>query len=234
MQYGTWCLIPSPEVVDIVSRKLDFVILDREHGNASDRDIFNMITAASATDTDAFVRVSSNNEREILHALDSGATGIIVPHVHTALDIKKIADFALFPPEGNRGYTPFVHSSSYHPTLKYKEATNARVFIGIIIEDMEGVNNLREILSECHINMVYIGVYDLASSLGVGISDLKKEMEEISNICHDFCTDMGAIYSDKETLKNLADLDVEYAVYKTDTAVLYDGFSKMEKADEGF
>ncbi len=231
MIFGTWCLIPSPEVVSALSQNLDFVILDREHGTASYSDIYNMIAAAKREDTYAFVRVSSNNESEILHSLDCGADGIIIPHVQTVEDVEKFIKYTSYPPMGERGYTPFVYSGSYGRVKNqenFKKETNEALIRGIIIEDEEGVRNLPYIV-RMDIDLIYIGVYDLSISLGLPINapKIKQICKEIAKEVRSNKKSLGAIFSNKKDLNFLQELDVDFGCYKTDTAILFDSTEEV-------
>jgi 4-hydroxy-2-oxoheptanedioate aldolase len=232
MQYGTWSIIPSVQVATILAQKLDFVIIDREHGNASYEDVLAMCTAIQLEKKVCFARPSSNNETEILHLLDSGVDGIIIPHVSTVEDVAKFIEYTNFPPRGNRGYTPFVRAGRYgefrNCSANYKEDADSMLVRGIIIEDMRGVSNLPAIL-QYPINMVYIGIYDLASSLNVAIGDPK--VSDVFNIIRDMVIPsnkyIGAIFHDEKSLRCLQNQDVEFAVYNTDTAIIKDALRRM-------
>jgi 4-hydroxy-2-oxoheptanedioate aldolase len=233
MKYGTWCIIPSPEVVSVLAHNLDFVILDQEHGTASCSDIYNMTAVAQREDAVVLARPSKNDETEILHLLDCGVDGIIVPHVRTVGDVLAFLEYTNYPPFGKRGYTPFVYSADYGRHKKdecFKDLANTKIIRAIIIEDMEGVNNLHEMLG-LGINMVYIGVYDLSSSLGLDVDDPR-----IKDICKDI-VDMvkaahkqtGAIFGDRASLTDMVNLGIDFACYKTDTAILFDAIKEMRE-----
>lgn len=234
MNIGTWCIIPSPEVVSVLAQRLDFIIIDKEHGNASNRDVLLMTLAAHEARASSFVRVSANDEGEILHALDSGADGIIVPHIETVQDIEKFIAYTTFPPEGVRGYTPFVYGGRYGIYKKvakeYQNRCNRELLRGIIIESVAGLNNLDSIL-KTSIDLIYIGVYDLASSLGIAVDSL-----EIDTYLKEACEKIkasdkmaGAIFFSKENFKKLKELNISYCVYKTDTAILAESIEEIGK-----
>lgn len=234
MKYGMWCIIPSPEVISVLSKGLDFVILDKEHGNFSYQDIFNCTAQAQREGKEVWARPSSNNESEILHLLDSGVDVIIVPHISNEHDAHEFIEHTTFPPIGHRGYTPFVFSGGYGAVKKeaekYRDGEDFRIARSSIIEDMGGVHALPKILKE-NIDIIYIGIYDLSVSMGLPMSDPKVKAI-FSSICKqslDAGKHVGAIFSDRESLDYLRDNGVEYAVYKTDTAVIYDAVEEMRK-----
>jgi 4-hydroxy-2-oxoheptanedioate aldolase len=57
----------------------DFIIVDNEHSNFDHVDIENIIRAADGVKLDTIIRIPYCSEENILHSLDSGATGIQIP-----------------------------------------------------------------------------------------------------------------------------------------------------------
>ena len=56
---GTWCIIPSPVVIDIIaSSGMDFILIDMEHGPINYETAQNMIMACESRQVSAGVRVS--------------------------------------------------------------------------------------------------------------------------------------------------------------------------------
>lgn len=229
---GTWSIIPSEHVVNILAKAgLDFVLIDMEHGTASYECVFRMVLAAEAEGAEALVRVSSNNESEILKALDTGASGVIVPHIETVDDCRKALSHMKFPPRGNRGYTPYVRAGGYAITPNFTSTENDRILSGIIIENREGINNLDEILSEKDLDIVYIGVYDISVDLGIA-GDVKNEkIVEILKNCAQKIIAKGKIpaglFSTEEEMELFKKMGINLACYKVDTSVLYKNFNDV-------
>jgi len=232
MQFGTWGIIPSVQVASVLAQKLDFIIIDREHGNASYEDVFAMCSVIQRENKGCYVRASSNNDTELLHLMDSGVDGIIIPHVSTVKDVEMFIEYTNFPSVGCRGYTPFVYNGRYgkwkNTPNEYKKFTNTSLMRGVIIEDEEGLQNLSNIL-KYPLDMIYIGIYDLASSLGVKIDDplVKTVFSKIIKMAEVVSIPVGAIFNDSTTLNDLRFSGVEYAVYKTDTAIIMDALEEM-------
>ena len=60
--YGVWCVIPSPEVTNIISKSgLDFVIVDMEHGPMDYTIAQQMVISAHSENCDAIIRTPRNN-----------------------------------------------------------------------------------------------------------------------------------------------------------------------------
>ena len=101
---GTFVKTPAYDVVEVLSRtELDFICLDGEHAPFDWGRMDACLAMARALGFPALVRVASASTENILHALDSGASGIVVPHVFDASTAEAVARAARFGHHG-RGY----------------------------------------------------------------------------------------------------------------------------------
>ena len=81
---GTFTHLRSSVAVEALGTAgLDFVILDTEHCVLNPETMAECITAAGAAGLDALVRIHSVTREAVLHPLDLGAKGLIVPAVET-------------------------------------------------------------------------------------------------------------------------------------------------------
>ena len=77
---GTFSHLGGPAVAECLSLSgLDYVIIDTEHGPFPDESTGEMIRAIELHSAEAFVRVRDSSRAAVLHALDLGARGIIIP-----------------------------------------------------------------------------------------------------------------------------------------------------------
>jgi 4-hydroxy-2-oxoheptanedioate aldolase len=82
--FGTWCMLPSSFVVDVIARTgVDFVVIDMEHGTMSYETAEEMVRAAQVHHCQPIIRVGDDKENTILHALETGCEAVMVPHVAT-------------------------------------------------------------------------------------------------------------------------------------------------------
>lgn len=147
----------------------DFVLVDCEHDLFNERAVEDLIRAADLNGLTTIVRMQNNPEL-ILHVLDGGAQGILVARVNSLADAQAVLNSAKFHPEGKR--TIFFRSRGANFGLEVSSAkqwtldTNHETLIGCIIEEIDGVNNLAEILALPAIDMIDLGALDLAHSMG--------------------------------------------------------------------
>ena len=229
---GTWCIIPSEHVISVIAKAgLDFVLIDMEHGSADYQNIARMIMAANAEGCEAVVRVSVNDESQILKALDLGASGIIVPHIESVTDRQKALSFMKYPPVGIRGYSPYTRAGGYSVRKDHAVHANEGIMSGIIIESMAAVENLEDIIDDPELDIVYLGAYDLSVSLGIP-GDVRNE--KIIKIIED-CTKKilahgkiaGGLFNSEEDLDFFKSIGIRFACYGVDTSILYKGFNSM-------
>jgi 4-hydroxy-2-oxoheptanedioate aldolase len=184
--YGTWVQTPSPEVVEILGWSgWDFVILDLEHGPYGPEGLPHLIRAAEASETAPFVRVPLTAPQEVGKALDLGAAGIVIPGVRSADDGAVAVRLTRFPPHGSRGSSPSTRQLHYSAvpfaTLTAKGAPQPLMVLQV--EARLAMSALGSILAIEGLDVVFIGPYDLSTSLGLpGQFDHPKVREAISEI----------------------------------------------------
>ncbi len=229
---GTWCILPSEHVVNVLAKAdLDFVLIDMEHGSADFQCVSRMIMAAEVEGCEAIIRVSSNNEVEILKALDVGASGIIVPHIETVLDREKAISYIKYPPKGVRGFSPYTRAGGYTFKKDYTSIENNRVMSGIIIESIEGIKNIDKIINDSELDIVYLGVYDLSVELGIP-GDVKNEkiikiVIECSQKIIASGKTVAGLFNTEDDLSFFKKIGINLACYGVDTSVLYKAFNEM-------
>src|SRR5690606_6275293 len=125
----------------------DFVLIDAEHGVADATAIERMTLGCFAGNTVPVIRVLRNDDPPaVMHALDLGVQGVLIPHCRTAADAQRLRHAALYPPEGNRGYGPGRGTRwGRVGSADYFAAINESILTLGLIEDPEGVDNVDSI-----------------------------------------------------------------------------------------
>ena len=167
---GIWSIIPSPIVVEILSLSgFDFAILDMEHGVFDLISLDACIRAVEVAGKAPLVRIPGMNPSAAQWALDLGAHGIVVPQVRDAQDAAAVVDIAKYAPEGQRGYNPFTRSANYANPANNRSGklNNEFSLTCVIIESVSALADLDAICMTQSIDVVYLGIYDLAVALGV-------------------------------------------------------------------
>src|SRR3954462_15101582 len=95
--------LSDPRVIEIACMAgVDSVWLCNEHVPSSWLMIENQIRAAKLYDVDTLVRVEKGSYSDYVKPFEADATGIIVPHVTTADEARRIVEWTRFQPLGRR------------------------------------------------------------------------------------------------------------------------------------
>jgi len=149
---------------------MDFAWLDMEHAGFSIDTIYAAARASDAEDLPLLIRVGTDDDFTISSALDSGVTGVMVPHVSSAEDAARIVAAARYAPEGRRSVCPFMRAGRWMGSAGWNDywpGANEQTVVGVLIENAEGLSNLEEIIQVPGIDLISIGGTDLSASLGL-------------------------------------------------------------------
>lgn len=219
---GIWSIINSNSNLDIFSKcEIDFVLLDMEHGNYFDN-IESCIRTLENNKVSPIIRVPNYNSHYIQNTLDFGIHGIIAPQLKSIDQINEYLEITLFPPIGSRGFNPFVRSSSYSIEKNTNLNINEFILRSIILEDVKLLNQLEEICKIKHLDLIYIGAYDLSKSLKIDPtgSEMKKIIKDVTKTIRKYNKNVGAIVFNEEEFKQLTNYGVNFIVYSVDSKII--------------
>jgi 4-hydroxy-2-oxoheptanedioate aldolase len=166
---GCFVMAASPTIVEMCGYAgFDFVIIDQEHGPAGTEALENMIRAAEASGTVALVRVPWGERWLIQRALDSGAQGIVVPHVTSVAEAEEIVKACHYPPHGYRGLASTARAGRHGNIALPQHLQNGsdRTTVILQIEDREALPHVAAIAAVAGVDSLFIGPADLSASLG--------------------------------------------------------------------
>lgn len=168
--FGCWIKSGSPAVIEVAGRiGFDFVLLDTEHGALDSYTVENLIRAANVGGLSAIIRVGENRPIDILRVLDSGAHGVLVPHVQSRDDAEALVRAARYAPEGERGdaFTQRSAGWGFADPATYHACENAGTLVVANIESAGAVERIEEIAQVPGLDVLNIGPKDLAQSMGL-------------------------------------------------------------------
>lgn len=166
---GTFLKTPAFQLVEILALSgMDFVALDAEHAPFDRGSVDACLGIARAVNFPALVRIPEGSPAAILTMLDSGATGVIVPHVNTVEKAQEIARSARFG-HGGRGFAGSSRWAGYAtrkmPDILKQSKTETMVLAQI--EEPEGVEAIEAIAAVPGIDGLFVGPADLAVCYGL-------------------------------------------------------------------
>jgi 2-keto-3-deoxy-L-rhamnonate aldolase RhmA len=190
----------------------DWLFIDTEHGAFSIQETTQLCIATLPTGVTPIVRVCAGAIDEATRALDNGALGIVVPHVDTAADAKRIADAFYYPPQGHRswGGPPAVYGYRPPATDQAQAAINAEILTIVMLESSEAVRNADAIAAVAGVDVLFIGTSDLTAELGIsgqmGHPKVIQAYQSVGDACrrHGKTLGMGGVYDQENAARYVA------------------------------
>jgi 2-keto-3-deoxy-L-rhamnonate aldolase RhmA len=133
------------------------------------------------------IRVPINDEVWIKKALDTGASGVIVPQVNSAEEAARAVRYSRYPPLGTRS-VGLARAHGYGTDLQgYLKRTNAKVVVVIQAEHILAVQNIEALAAVEGIDAILVGPYDLSTSMGlvgqVEHPEVQAAIEHVRQVC---------------------------------------------------
>jgi 2-keto-3-deoxy-L-rhamnonate aldolase RhmA len=171
---GTWVKIPAMESIELVALAgFDFVVIDLEHSAMSIESAYRQIGIALLSGVSPIVRIPSLDAGIVQRILDSGAEGIMLPHVDTAEQAEAAVSAVRFPPLGTRGVGSTSRAGSWGtvPRSEYLRYGQEEVVLIAQIESGLAARNAGAIAAVEGVDALLIGAADLSTSEGKTESD---------------------------------------------------------------
>lgn len=170
---GTFNQINSTIAIECLSQTgLDYVVIDTEHTSFNCETAADLIAAAKGSGITPLVRVNDITRCNILHPLDAGAAGLVVPGLRTVEEAKKLVSYAKYFPLGERGFCPTREAGfGYAPQgnysfEEYAKYANSQTLLLPQCETKQCLENIEEIVSMDGIDGIFVGPFDLSIALG--------------------------------------------------------------------
>ncbi len=181
---GTFLKTPSAITAEVLGySKLDLFCIDTEHAPFGRLELDLCVAAFRAADRPCLVRTADDSPREIRNALDSGATGILVPHVTSAAQATAIVRAARFG-EGGRGFAGSTRAANFtnKPMAQHLADSREQTTIVLQIEDVAALENVAEIASVEGVDALFVGRIDLAVAMQKDALD-GAVVDQVRRIC---------------------------------------------------
>lgn len=194
---GIGVQLADPTSTDSLADCSDFIWYDMEHTPMSPEMLKWHMMVAHGKGCPAIVRVPGPNRVDgvarpwgaaVKQVLDSNADGVAVPQIRTAEDVRSIVADCRYPTGGqrsapydraepstkdaphrmSRGFGPSTPMNYGRlPLAEYLQRADEGVFVCVMIETVEAIENIDEICSVPGLDCVILGANDLSAALGV-------------------------------------------------------------------
>ena len=180
----------------------DWLFIDAEHGSISTQEISQICLAALSTGVAPIVRVCSDALDEGARALDNGALGLVIPHVNSAIEAKRLIEAFRFRPLGRRSMGGSTAQFGFRPppAAEMQQVLNAEILLIPMIETPEAVDRVDEIVRVEGVDGVLVGTNDLTLEMDVpgqvGHEKVQSAYRHIGDACrrHNKIFGMGGVY----------------------------------------
>jgi 2-keto-3-deoxy-L-rhamnonate aldolase RhmA len=164
-----WLALGSAPMAEFAARAAPgAIVLDLQHG-LWERGTLEAAIMAAGTRTPVIARCADNSHPAIAQALDAGASSVLLPLIETADDARRAVSASRYPPFGTRS------AGGVRPLLAGIDAmfeADRHVAIGLLIETVQGVDQVEEIAAVPGIDYLFIGTGDLSLSRGTADAEV--------------------------------------------------------------
>ena len=208
----------------------DFLFVDMEHAPLDMASVANITAAALPLQIAGLVRVPGKQSDSISRLLDSGAQGIVVPHVDTAAEAALAVKACKYAPVGLRSFLGLQPHFSYEavPVAQTMQLANAEILVTVMLESPEAIANAHAIAAVPGVDVLMIGSNDLSMELGiagqVGHPQIEAAYRSVIEACreHGKFPGMGGV-ADASLINHYIALGMRFILSANDTDLLIAG-----------
>ncbi|MEW5860172.1 MAG: aldolase/citrate lyase family protein [Cyanobacteriota bacterium] len=213
----------------------DFAVIDMEHGALNTLVAEDLCRAADCVGLAPIIRIRKNDAPQIQRALDIGSAGVQVPQIETQSDAADVVRGAKYSPLGSRGLSFYTRAGVYAAAgTQITNQLNEESLIVIHVEGIRGVENIEEIVSVPHIDVIFLGPYDLSQSLGIPGQVQDSRVIELMQKCVTTIRNagkaVGTFTDNPETAKQWIDAGVQYITLGVDVGIFLRACEALVKA----
>jgi 4-hydroxy-2-oxoheptanedioate aldolase len=226
----------DPKVCEVAALcGFDCVWVDQEHIGQDWSVIAASVWATKAHNVDLMVRVPRGSYSDYIRSLEMDAAGIMVPHIMSLDDAKKVVDVTRFHPTGRRPIDGGNADGGY-TTLDFKaylREANAERFVVVQIEDPEPLEELNAIASLEGFDMLFFGPGDFSQGIGAPgewnhpkIIETRARVAEVARAHGKFAGTVGS----PDNLADLNKMGYQFVSLGADVVGLKNYFSALLKS----
>jgi 2-dehydro-3-deoxyglucarate aldolase/4-hydroxy-2-oxoheptanedioate aldolase len=164
-----WLLTPSTAAVEL-SALLRFqgICMDLEHGAFNRESVDRLVLLAHALRLTAYARVMAPTRIALQHVLDSGADGVVIPHIDGLEHAREVTGYCKYPSLGTRSVGGGRTWDWGNPPEDWIRRENRRVQCYPMIETAEALEEVGAIAALPTVDGLFLGPFDLNMARGRG------------------------------------------------------------------
>lgn len=147
----------------------DWLFIDMEHSPLDVDQAAQISMAALPVGITPIVRVPGKEHHHASRLLDSGAQGIVVPHVDTPEEAERVVSHCKYPPVGHRSVMGAQPQFAFR-SLAVGEAVkrvNEETLVVVMLETPKAIANADAIAAVPGLDVLLIGTNDLCAEMGI-------------------------------------------------------------------
>ena len=236
---GAWASLDSPGSAELMGRSgLDWIVVDLEHGYATETALLAHLTAIEASGAVALVRPPSGERLRIGRALDLGAAGIVIPRLDTVEQVREAVTFLRYPSGGQRGVALLTRGARLGTVNHAGVAALNQDIVGIVqIESPSAAEAADEIAAIDGVDVLFVGPADLSHSLGVagqfGDPGYHRALRNVVDACRGHGKAAGILLYDHATFRPHLDLGFTFVGVGADISFVNEGVKAALAAARG-
>jgi 4-hydroxy-2-oxoheptanedioate aldolase len=236
---GVWASLDSPASAEVLGHAgADWVVVDMEHGAATEASLLAHLYAIDVGGAAALVRPPSGERLRIGRALDLGAAGIVVPRLDTVEQVREAVTFLRYPPGGQRGVALLTRGARLGTVNHAGVAALNDDITGIIqIESPQALEAADEIAAIDGVDCLFVGPADLSHSLGIAGQfsnpTYQAALRNVVDACRKHGKAPGILLYDHGTFRPHLDLGYTFVGVGADVSFVNEGIQAALKAARG-
>lgn len=231
---GTFIKTPSPLVAEVLALSaLDVIAIDAEHAPFGHIEADLCLATLRAAGMPSLVRVADDTATVLRNALDSGANGVVVPHVTTPGQAERIVRSCHFG-AGGRGFAGSTRAADYgeQPMDDYLSSSALNTTVIVQIEDIPALDHVADIAAVDGVDGLFIGRTDLAVAMQKSPMDTAviEAVEAICEACLGVGKPVGMFTPDLGELPKWRDLGARLFLLGSDQGMVLDGANDLARS----
>ena len=237
--FGAWASLDAPASAELMGRAgLDWIVIDLEHGAATEASLLAHLYATDVGGAAALVRPPSGERLRIGRALDLGAAGIVVPRLDTIAQVNEAVTFLRYPPAGQRGVALLTRGARLGTVNHAGVAGLNDDIAGIIqIESPLALEAAEDIAAIDGVDCLFVGPADLSHSLGIpgefSNPSYMAALRKVVDACRKHGKAPGILLYDHGTFRPHLDLGYTFVGIGADVSYVNDGIRAALAAARG-
>ncbi|MDA3921987.1 MAG: HpcH/HpaI aldolase/citrate lyase family protein [Salinisphaera sp.] len=166
--YGCWAGFGSGYAAEVLATVgFDWLLIDGEHAPNTVPSILAQLQAIAPYSSAPVVRTVNHDPALIKQILDIGAQTLMVPMVESAEQAVALVRATRYPPHGIRGVGGgLTRATRWGAVVDYLANAHQQLCLIVQIESRVGVDNAKAIAAVDGVDAVFVGPFDLSTSIG--------------------------------------------------------------------